>query len=325
MNLLHVHYYDRCDGKVKFDKKDCQSKQVHLIGLKSAAIDRILHARQTKVILEVGGNLKRAKVYTTTAVDRDPNEDALIVKMHSHSFWEDFPSLKGKEAIAHFEVNRQYFNKLHETIEKISTSSLCKIFPSKESYEVRLGKKWVDLKSLSFPLDKEYQLWALKRILVSAADVPYLVLGPFGTGKTHILATAVAMMLSDTQNRILVCTHLNRGADLFCWTLKNHLRKCDYELVLRLAPSEETLTKLCLPSDTYSRTTRSISDIEIPYCRAVVTTFQTSLHLLSIPGLKFTHILLDEGAQSPEPEAIAPLSLASKYTKIIIAGDNHQV
>ena len=291
----------------------------------SAAIDRILHARQTKVILEVGGVLERAKVYTTTAVDRDPNQDALVVIMHSRSFWSDFTGLAEKQAIAHFEVNRQYFNKLHETLETISTSSLSKIFPSKHSYSVRPKEVWVPLNSLHFPLDKEYQLWALRRILGSAAGVPYLLLGPFGTGKTHVLATAVALVLSEPSNRTLVCTHLNRGADLFCWTLKDHLRKGDYEFVLRLVSNEETLSKLCLPSDTYSRTTRSISDNDIPYCRAIVTTFQTSLHLLSIPKLRFTHILLDEGAQSPEPEAIAPLALASESTKIIIAGDNHQV
>ncbi len=42
------------------------------------------------------------------------------------------------------------------------------------------------------------------------------------------------------------------------------------------------------------------------------------------PGF-FTHILLDEGAQAREPEAVAPLSLATKDTKIVIAGDPQQV
>ena len=39
----------------------------------------------------------------------------------------------------------------------------------------------------------------------------------------------------------------------------------------------------------------------------------------------FTHILLDEGAQSREPESIAPLCLADIDTKIIIVGDHKQV
>ena len=34
---------------------------------------------------------------------------------------------------------------------------------------------------------------------------------------------------------------------------------------------------------------------------------------------------MDEGAQSREPEAVAPLTFASRDTKIIIAGDHKQV
>ena len=50
------------------------------------------------------------------------------------------------------------------------------------------------------------------------------------------------------------------------------------------------------------------------------------LHLRDLfsPGF-FTHILMDEGAQAREPEAVAPLCLATKDTKIVIAGDSSQV
>ena len=34
---------------------------------------------------------------------------------------------------------------------------------------------------------------------------------------------------------------------------------------------------------------------------------------------------MDEGAQAREPEAVAPLCLATKNTKIVIAGDQFQV
>ena len=58
----------------------------------------------------------------------------------------------------------------------------------------------------------------------------------------------------------------------------------------------------------------------------IATTFLTALSLRNLfrPGF-FTHILIDEGAQTREPEAIAPLSLASSGTKIVIAGDSCQV
>ena len=58
----------------------------------------------------------------------------------------------------------------------------------------------------------------------------------------------------------------------------------------------------------------------------VVTTFLTAHNIQSVVGKNvFTHILIDEGAQTREPETIAPLSMANGCTKIVIAGDNQQV
>lgn len=42
------------------------------------------------------------------------------------------------------------------------------------------------------------------------------------------------------------------------------------------------------------------------------------------PGF-FTHILLDEAAQAMECETIMPLALATKNTRIVLAGDHMQV
>ena len=58
----------------------------------------------------------------------------------------------------------------------------------------------------------------------------------------------------------------------------------------------------------------------------IVTTFLTAPLLANtIPRGFFTHILLDEGAQTREPEAVAPLCMAGRNTKIVIAGDQNQV
>ena len=58
--------------------------------------------------------------------------------------------------------------------------------------------------------------------------------------------------------------------------------------------------------------------------RLIVTTFLTALHLLG-KVKPFTHILIDEGAQCREPEAIAPLCLADENSKIVVTGDRLQV
>ena len=39
----------------------------------------------------------------------------------------------------------------------------------------------------------------------------------------------------------------------------------------------------------------------------------------------YTDILIDEGAQTREPETVGPLSLAGRFTRIVIAGDHRQV
>ena len=39
----------------------------------------------------------------------------------------------------------------------------------------------------------------------------------------------------------------------------------------------------------------------------------------------FTHILLDEAAQAMECETIMPLALATRHTRVVLAGDHMQV
>lgn len=47
--------------------------------------------------------------------------------------------------------------------------------------------------------------------------------------------------------------------------------------------------------------------------------------MLSVSTGFFTHILLDEAAQAMECETIMPFALASKTTRIVLAGDHMQV
>lgn len=59
----------------------------------------------------------------------------------------------------------------------------------------------------------------------------------------------------------------------------------------------------------------------------VVTTLVTADLLIKCgvkPGF-FTHILIDEAAQAMEVETLIPLSLATKKTKVVLAGDHLQV
>jgi superfamily I DNA and/or RNA helicase len=59
----------------------------------------------------------------------------------------------------------------------------------------------------------------------------------------------------------------------------------------------------------------------------IVTTLVTADMLVKCgvkPGF-FTHIFIDEAAQAMEVETLIPLSLATKETKVVLAGDHLQV
>ena len=64
--------------------------------------------------------------------------------------------------------------------------------------------------------------------------------------------------------------------------------------------------------------------------KVIITTFLTALTIKDKlikekASLHFSHIIIDEGAQSREPEALGALVLAEPNTHIVIAGDHRQV
>ena len=187
-------------------------------------------------------------------------------------------------------------------------------------------------------LDPDDQLNALKTIaLCPARSPPILINGSFGSGKTRVLAIAANYIteMATEPARVLVCAHHQVSADTFTETYFGEMvmnRKHSWQVrFIRLTSSNYHVR-----SDKYSKfyinfyhlhkEVRSGGLSTHSGNLVIATTFLTALRLRDLfrPGF-FTHILLDEGAQSREPEAIAPLSLASSGTKIIIAGDSCQV
>lgn len=174
-------------------------------------------------------------------------------------------------------------------------------------------------------MDAEYQMKALKKAINCDPKYPFLILGPFGTGKTRLLVTAADNLMQYSPNVVLVCTHMNRGADYFCEHYCNEFNTCQ---PARVAPTEKKLNEIIVPENTRKLTPRQLLKNE-NLNRLIVTTFMTAPHLKKLQEKysypRFTHILIDEGAQSTEPEVLCALTLANSKTKIIIAGDNYQV
>ncbi|ELW67473.1 putative helicase with zinc finger domain [Tupaia chinensis] len=130
---------------------------------------------------------------------------------------------------------------------------------------------------------------------------PVLIIGPYGTGKTFTLAQAVKHILQQQETRVY---------------FRNRWVKTVHPVV----------HQYCLISSAHS-TFQMPQKEDILKHRVVVVTLNTSQYLCQLdlePGF-FTHILLDEAAQAMECETIMPLALATKSTRIVLAGDHMQL
>uniref|UniRef100_A0A803K534 Helicase with zinc finger 2, transcriptional coactivator n=1 Tax=Xenopus tropicalis TaxID=8364 RepID=A0A803K534_XENTR len=160
---------------------------------------------------------------------------------------------------------------------------------------------------------------------------PLLIYGPFGTGKTFTMAKAALEVIKQPGTRVLICTHNNSAADLYVrehfhqYVSSGHPEATPLRVKYRLSPLNRT-DPVTLQ---YCPLTQDGASFLVPprelleRHRITVTTAVTSRDL-DVPRGFFSHILLDESAQMPEPEALIPLALADHCTRVVIAGDHMQ-
>ncbi|KAK1885897.1 putative helicase with zinc finger domain [Dissostichus eleginoides] len=164
---------------------------------------------------------------------------------------------------------------------------------------------------------------------------PILIIGPYGTGKTFTLAQAVKHILRQDDSRVLICTHSNSAADLYIKDYLHpyvdagnpHARPLRVYFRNRWVKTVNPLVQqYCLISNTHM-TFQMPTKEDIIRHRVVVVTLSTSQYLCQLdlePGF-FSHILLDEAAQAMECETIMPFALATRTTRIVLAGDHMQL
>ena len=225
-----------------------------------------------------------------------------------------------------FILKHSYFKNLRTYLARIDSHTINRLIPVASHLQIEQKK----LPRTPYPkteilwLDKEYQLLALKKMMACDNSAPFLLTGPFGTGKTRVLATAAINFLKRTANRVLICTSHMHSADAY---INNYFGPMfeNYKM-----PENVTPVRLVGKGYNYrSRYGYLFKTVhkrnEIMQSSLIITTFLTAPQLINMNVKPFTHILIDEGAQTREPEAIAPLGLANSKTKIVIAGDHLQV
>uniref|UniRef100_A0A667ZS12 Probable helicase with zinc finger domain n=1 Tax=Myripristis murdjan TaxID=586833 RepID=A0A667ZS12_9TELE len=234
-----------------------------------------------------------------------------------------------------FQLNRLPLCEMHYALDRIKDNTI--LFP-----DVSLVPTipWSPNRQWDEQLDPRLNAKQKEAILAITTPVtiplpPVLIIGPYGTGKTFTLAQAVKHILRQDHSRVLICTHSNSAADLY---IKDYLH-----------PYVEAGNPHARPLRVYfrNRWVKTVHPVVQQYClisgtqftfqmpkredilrhRVVVVTLSTSQYLCQLdlePGL-FTHILLDEAAQAMECETIMPFALASKTTRIVLAGDHMQL
>ena len=229
-----------------------------------------------------------------------------------------------------FVLKHHYFASLHKSLENLKPHVIAKLIPRPEDLDLSLKRiKFLPKpKSEILDLDSEYQFTALKKMMGCSSNAIFLVTGPFGTGKTRLLATAAYNFLKIPNSRVLICTCHSQSADTYINEYFGPMidkRILNRDTLLRLVAKSTPHNTVKHIYTCYVKNSLDPNSEALKQKTLVVTTFINTQQLLQLRAPPYTHILIDEGAQAREPETVAPLGLADKHTKIVIAGDHLQV
>ncbi|QRV83269.1 hypothetical protein RhiJN_11285 [Ceratobasidium sp. AG-Ba] len=251
-------------------------------------------------------------------------QSSVILRMH-----ESFPSVANQLWDVRFTVNRLLLRRMHDAINKAGPHARI-LFPQvsdKVSPSTALGSS----PRLDRKVAANYeQSLAVRQILGQAAgDVPFVIFGPPGTGKTTALVEAIHQVLvTKPKSRVLVCAPSNSATDIIAMRLcKMH----NPNELLRLNAPARVVDSLPPDLRRYSivedKKFKSPPKHELVKFRVVVST----CYYASIPralGIEnhFTHIFVDEAGHATEPEVmVAVLQNAGPKTNIIMCGDPMQL
>ena len=352
MTMLYVH---RCDGKYQLTvfTKDHQPKWLYgrsysrygyLVGMSG---DQVMYATQASGIVFVMDQDRHRDVCATEILGE--NYRAISEKFYLGFAEEEASKLERHYSIGsercdkvvsiEFEVKHFYFDLLHDSLNNLTDESLAKLIPTADT----LNKQQIRLQRIPYPeypvlkLDKDFQFPALQLAMFSGSSAPVLIPGPFGTGKTRLLAVATYDFIKHGRQqyppspvRVLVCCHHQISADTFLeryfGVMQDH-KVNPWEDAYLVRVTRESYAKnskhqcYYLPVGEFRKNAQEI--IKEDYL-VVVTTFLTAHSFRRVIGSNvFTHILIDEGAQAREPKhdasntqyavAFSPVKITAKY------------
>ena len=270
--------------------------------------------------------------------NKEITEDVLLIKLPP-----SFPMLpKVKQDGENFSIAFEfaedftYLAQCHAAVEYFKRRKLdYLLFPSNQTYYP--NTKSFTCKSPLKKCDTELnpqQVSAMEAILLSESVLPVIIAGPFGTGKTFLLAQAAEYLVNYSKHcHILICTLTNSAANVYLEYFHKRIPFDHDWKILRLVYKGQMvvrvprhLHKYCLfESSNHQRFCYPLESDARQY-HIIVTTVISSRELLKLNMTgQFTHIFIDEAAQMIVPAVAMALSLASNTTKVVLAGDHMQV
>ena len=311
------------------------SLYAYLSGLNGSQIMYAIQASTSVIMTDIKEN-HSCRAYLLSS-NHAVNEEIIYIGFDDKNvplFYSVLDNRRQAQVLVWFEVKHSYFKNLTKSVDRISDEALYRIIPTASHFQNFSDPKENIAYPAKFPLD-EYQCCALKQILFSKSKAPTLILGPFGSGKTRLLSVATLLIMEEAQKlqqnaRILICAYHQHSADTFMTEYFEQM------LVDSEHPLKANVVRVTNMQHRADKKHFIRVDQFMDYCDDHYYLQEKHLVLVStfLIALKFsdkfrqgffTHILIDEGAQSREPDCIAPLCMANNDTRIVIVGDPHQV
>lgn len=193
------------------------------------------------------------------------------------------------------------------------------------------NKSHVKIEPFDSALNKE-QLLAVRCIVgKNHGNIPFLLFGARGTGKSRTLVEAIKqILLHNPSAKILCCASTESTSDILLEAL---MRKFSPREMFRVYTRNRCKDLVNENLISYSKWNEEKQNFDIPDLpslmsfKIIITTACNSgiLYGMGIESTHFTHIILDEVSQMMETEALIPLSMADSSTSIVLAGDDKQI
>ncbi|KIO21002.1 hypothetical protein M407DRAFT_219502 [Tulasnella calospora MUT 4182] len=256
----------------------------------------------------------------------------------------DFPYARGLTYDVEFTLNRLPFRRQHQAV--LTKDSIRNRFLFPEWSHVTAVRPSAPCLVHFAPLNRtirgnQSQEMAISRILsMGPGSAPFIIHGPFGTGKTTTLVEAIQQLYArDNDVRILACAPSNSAADNIATRLQNVGRS---NLLRMNATTREYETLqppdlkrfqsdygLIYPDPEGDGMRFHYPDLQTFMQYKIVVTTCVTAGVPSGLGVKpghFDWIFIDEAGQAAEPEVLIPiLSLSNHNTNVVLAGDHKQL